>query len=97
MNAWILVFYSLKVSVAVHWFLSPILSAGGSVLTCVCAHVSVCLCASRRHSAMRDTESRELDTREHVETEIICRRVNKINNIRLFILFNKRTSYRPVL
>src|SRR4029434_9294422 len=53
-------FLSLKVSVAVHWFLSPILSAGGSVLTCVCAHVSVCVCASRRNSAMRDTESREL-------------------------------------
>src|SRR4029434_10182850 len=26
-------------------------------LTCVCAHVSVCLCASRRNSAMRDTEN----------------------------------------
>src|SRR4029434_8835077 len=95
MNAWKCVLKSLKVSVAVHWFLSPILSAGGSVLTCVCAHVSVGLCASRRSSAMRGVDSREVKTRDHVETEITCRRVNKINNIRLFILFNKRTSYRP--
>ena len=33
----------------------------------------------------------------HVETEMTCRRVNKINNIRPFSLFNKRASYRPVL
>src|SRR4029434_1698570 len=38
----------------------------------------VCLCASRRNSAMRDTESRgELSTCDHVKTEITCRRLNK--------------------
>ena len=30
-------------------------------------------------------------------TEMTCRRVNKIHDIRPFSLFNKRASYRPVL
>ncbi len=34
---------------------------------------------------------------DNKKKEITCCRVNKINNIRLFSLFNKRTRYRPVL
>ncbi len=55
------------------------------MLTCVCVCVCVCeagLCAIQRARPC------------NVEKEMTCRRVNKINNIRLFSLFNKRTRYR---
>ncbi len=46
----------------------------------VCSLVCVCECARYRE-------------RDHViETVMTCRRVNKINNIRLFSLFNKITN-----
>ncbi len=44
---------------------------------CVCARLRVRLCA-RLCS---------------VDTEMTCRHVNKINNMRLISLFNKRTRY----
>ncbi len=46
---------------------------------CVC--VCVCVCVRARACIGVD------------ETEMACRRVNKINNIRLFSLFDKRARY----
>ena len=83
------------------------LFAGGRLLTCVCAHVSVCartrlcVCVCAHLDGTPPCEYREqrrnLNMRDHVETEMRCLHVNKINKKRPFSLFNKRASYRPVL
>ncbi len=51
----------------------------------MCSLVCVCVCVKRGCARPCNV---------NVEKEMTCRRVNKINNIRLFSLFNKRTRYR---
>ena len=63
------------------------------MLTCVCAHVSVCACVRTMElRRARYREQRRNPNAHHVETEMTCRRVNKVNNIRPFSLFNKRAA-----
>ena len=66
---------------------------------CQCARALVCVCAHLDGTPPCEyrEQRRNLNMRDHVETEMRCLRVNKINNTRPFSLFNKRASYRPVL
>ncbi len=63
-------------------------NTSGSVLTCVCAYVCVCVCANRGGTPLCTIQRAQP---RKVEIEMTCRHVNKINNIRLYSLFNKRT------
>ncbi len=63
-------------------------------LVCARTFVCVCVCANWGGTPLCAIQRARPCK---VETEMTCRRVNKINNIRLFSLFNKRTRYRPVL
>ena len=59
----------------------------------VCAHVSVCACVRTMElRRARYREQRRNPNAHHVETEMTCRHVNKVNNIRPFSLFNKRAA-----
>ena len=64
------------------------------VRVCVCAYVSVCACVriGMEISRARYREQKRNLNAHYVETEMTCRRVNKINNIRPFSLFNKRAA-----
>ena len=53
--------------------------------TCLCVRDGTPPCAIHR-------EQRRNPNAHHVETEMTCHRVNKVNNIRPFSLFNKRAA-----
>ncbi len=81
-------------------------NTSGSVLTRVHLCVCVCVCVCVRacvHTIVCVRTGAELRCARYraqpckLETEMTCRRVNKINNIRLFSLFDEKTRYRPVL
>ncbi len=55
--------------------------------TCLCVCVCVCVRIGAELCCARYREQRRI-VNAQVETEMTCRHVNKINNIRLFSLFN---------
>ncbi len=66
------------------------------VSECACESVCVCVCACvRTRAKLRCARYRDREC--NVETEMTRPRVNKINNTRLFSLFNKRTRCSHVL
>ncbi len=68
---------------------------GVGSLVCARTFVCACVCVHRGRTLLCAYRARKCNVT--LETEITCRSVNKINNVRLFSLFNKRTRYIPVL
>ncbi len=66
------------------------------VCSLVCACTLVCVCVSEKQGLSPLCAIQRVRLCK-VETEITCRRVNKINNIRPYSLLNQITRYRPFL